>query len=100
MTDVEELPALNLGLLDGESLRDLFVDIESAAELVSVFVKRAEDQHGEVATESLARLLELIRERQVLGAQVRYRHAGRFWCDTLMVTEAGVRLVRIEQTGS
>ena len=90
-----ELPELQDAVLDPATLTQLFHDIEHCTELLAIIPKYGKTDHvlEEVLTLTQARTqLEL---RQVRGIQLRYRHNGSEWWDTLMLTSAGVRLVRI-----
>ncbi len=92
----EALPALNQAMLDADTLRQLFFDIEHAARLLAVSVKREGQQNAEFAPIPLAELCESLIVNSLVGAQLRYLHGGREWWDTLLATPIGTRLVRID----
>lgn len=91
------LPDLHQATLDEATLEQLFFDIRHAAELLSVSLKGGEQARasGLDGADPLEQARELLRQGRVAGAQLRYRHDGRVWCDTLMNSPEGVRLVRI-----
>jgi hypothetical protein len=89
------LPPIADSVLDGEQLTALFADLEQLVELDGVQLKRGPGHVRDDAGASLPEALELLRSGAVRGVQIRYRHAGAHWLDTLMSTPAGVRLVRI-----
>lgn len=100
MNDAElPLPELQDALLDEATLDRLVADLGLVATDLSVRLKAgAEVLTGDQAV-SLADGVEALRSGTVLGLQVRYRHANQRWCDTLLRTAGGVRLVRIQLEG-
>lgn len=91
-----ELPPMQIAVLDAETVDQLFFDIEAAAELVEVVLKGAPEEHASAGPLTLSAARDALAARRVLGVQLRYRHAGKEWWDTLMLVPEGVRLVRIE----
>lgn len=94
------LPPLQQTLLDPATVEALFRDIAACATVLSVQPKHAPRTHAPAeATGSLS--LEQARARlasgQVLGVQIRYRHEGHVWTDTLLRRTGGVTLVRIRE---
>ncbi len=90
------LPALHQAVLDAADLEALLRDIEQCAELLAVLPKQAAtEQIGDPARLTLADARDLLARRTVRGLQIRYRHDGAEWWDTLMQVSAGWRLVRI-----
>jgi hypothetical protein len=89
------LPELNQALLDDATLERLFHDLAACTEIVEIIPKFAQRRMVEPGTVSLDDARCLLRDGSVRGVQVRYRYQGADWWDTLMVTDAGVRLVRI-----
>lgn len=90
------LPELNQEVLDSETLGRLFLDLDQCTEILEVIPKYV-DRHivcgeGRLTLDEARALLD---SGTVRGVQVRYRYQGADWWDTLMVTGAGVRLVRI-----
>ncbi|MBX3743796.1 MAG: hypothetical protein KF833_00665 [Verrucomicrobiae bacterium] len=93
--DEGPLPELNQAVLDSETLGRLFRDLSQCAEIVEVIPKFADRRMVEEGRLTLEEARALLESGAVRGVQVRYRYQGADWWDTLMVTGAGVRLVRI-----
>lgn len=91
------LPDLRTAQLDDEGVDDLLRDIEQCSELLEIVPKETvQDLIAEPAQRlTFADARALVRERRVRGLQIRYRHEGAEWWDTLMNRGAGWRLVRI-----
>lgn len=92
------LPPMQIAVLDTATLDQLFFDLAAAAELIEVIVKGGGELHAKAGPPVLDEAREAFVSRAILGLQLRYRHAGKEWWDTLMHTEEGIRLVRIEHT--
>ncbi len=90
-----ELPELTEADLDEAGLRALFRDLESAARIDEIRCKRAPLEHGEAAPVSSEDALRWLLEGRVRGVQVHYRYEGETWCDTILATPHGHRVVRI-----
>lgn len=85
------LAGLTTADLDATTLAALFADIAALTEVLEVQVKGAERSHaGATDLEGARRQLEA----GARGMQMRYRWDGGLWCDTLVRTPAGIRLVR------
>lgn len=88
------LPDVQQAHLDVATLDALFSDIATFAHVYSVVVK-----HGAGRVEEQGTTLEegraALASGTARGVQIRYRHDGVEWCDTLLNTPAGVRLVRV-----
>lgn len=90
------LPALHTGTLDAEQVNQLLDDIEACTELVEILPKHAaRGQVSDTAAVSLAEARTLLAMRAVRGMQLRYRHDGADWWDTLMLVGDQYRVVRI-----
>jgi hypothetical protein len=101
--DEEKLPEVREGVLNADGLAALLRDIGTLAKVDEVIVKggtggrnvSAEQPSAPLSLEEVERLLLA---REVRGVQIRYRHGGAIWWDTLMCAPEGgegVRLVRI-----
>jgi hypothetical protein len=90
-----ELPELGDSLVDPRTLEQLFFDLEHATELVSVTVKERGARRSSAVAVTLTHAHERLLAGDVAGIQVRYRHAGGEWWDTLMRVPGGVRIIRI-----
>lgn len=94
----DELPALAEGLLDDAQLQALFADFASRATVTGIALKGGEQARASNAKVSLEQARAQLASGAVHGVQIRYDHAGRCWCDTLLRTPEGVRLVRMDVT--
>lgn len=90
------LPQLQDAILDMETLDQLFRDIRHCAVVEEVLLKGGPVSMASEKSVPLAEALEALRERRVVGVQLRYWYAGTNWWDTLMHTPRGIRLIRIE----
>jgi len=100
VTTAVPIPPLYEAVLDDRALGALVDDLLAVATLLGVSTKGAGARLAAGETdgrprEQLVRAIGALRERAIAGVQVRYRHEGREWWDTLLRVEAGVRLVRI-----
>lgn len=91
------LPPLQVAELDQDKLSELFADIDALGEGLDVLVKRAAGHIDGDERVSLATAKQLLEQRSIQGVQLRYRFRGADWWDTLICTESGVRLVRMQQ---
>jgi len=89
-----ELPQLSDTVIDEQTVDALFVDITACTQLLEVIVKRAAGYVGDDRV-SLDEARQLISDGAVRGVQIRYVYDGAQWWDTLMLTPAGIRIVRI-----
>ena len=98
MTESTSLPDLHQADLDESTLRQLFADVTAHTELLEVIPKHsAVGFVPEVSAITLAEGLELLLAGSVRALQLRYRHAGSVWWDTLMPSSPGhYRVVRIQ----
>jgi hypothetical protein len=98
-----ELPPLQQADLDAATLEQLFFDLASGTELLDITYKggatrMAGDPHAADVL-SLAAARDALVIGAVTGVQIRYRHQGREWWDTILRTPSGFRLVRISRDG-
>jgi len=93
-----DLPPMQDALLDEQTLAALVRDLNECAEIDDVMLK-GDNRFvpGAQQNVSLDEAVLKLHSGEVHGVQVRYRFEGRSWCDTLMSTGDGVRLIRIEQ---
>lgn len=89
------LPDVQQAVLDAPTLEALFRDLAQCTQILAVVPKTA--AAGMVAERSIS--LDDARAGLASGAfrgvQVHYRYDHQTWCDTLLSTPAGVRLVRL-----
>jgi len=90
-----ELPELREADLDEAGLRALFRDLAAAATIDEIRCKQAREHHADSATISAETALDWLLEGRVRGVQVRYRYQGEAWCDTVLATADGHRVVRM-----
>jgi hypothetical protein len=91
-TDVAELYVTEL---EPAKLDELLTDIEALATSVEIVLKRYGAERAETpAPVTLGEARRLLVEGSVSGVQIRYRHAGQGWVDTLLRTPEATRLVR------
>jgi hypothetical protein len=90
-----DLPPLQAACLGWPLVDELFDDIAALAAHVQVRLKLAAERHAEPGATDLATARRALRDGTAAGAQIRYVHAGKAWCDTLVREAHGLRLVRI-----
>ena len=90
------LPELRSSTLDLAEVERLLRDIEACAQVTEIIPKQSAQGYApETGTLTLDDARQLLRARTVRGLQIRYRHDGADWWDTLMVAGENFRLVRI-----
>lgn len=89
-----KLPPLQQTLLDPATAADLFRDLEACTQVLSITPKHSAAGHtsGSITLDQAQAGLS---DGSLRGAQVRYRYEDREWCDTLIGTPNGLRVVRI-----
>ncbi len=95
------LPPVHDAVLDDTFVERLFADVGACTELLSVSTKGGAERPAEAQSLSLSleRAQHALATGAVHGVQLRYRHEGREWCDTILRQPAGYRVVRIEAQG-
>ena len=98
MSHPAPLPDLNQAELDESTLRQLFQDVGEFTELLEVIPKYAAAGYvPEIPSITLAEGLNLLLDGGARAMQLRYRHDGTTWWDTLMPTPKDTfRIVRIQ----
>lgn len=98
MSHPAPLPDLHQAELDDATLRQLFQDVAAHTELMEVIPKYAAAAYvPEIAAITLTEGLELLLAGNIRALQLRYRHDGTIWWDTLMPTpQHTFRIVRIQ----
>lgn len=98
MSQDPPLPDLHQSEIDEATLRRLIADIGTHAEILEIIPKHAPGYVAEIPeTLQLDEAYQLLANRAVRGLQLRYRHEGKTWWDTLMPLPGGLfRIVRIE----
>ncbi len=90
-----ELPELREADLDDAGLRALFRDLAAATEIEDIRCKQAAEQHADAGRPTAEDALRGLLAGHVRGVQVRYRYDGQSWCDTVLATPRGYRVVRV-----
>jgi hypothetical protein len=90
------LPPLWQATFDESTLDRLFVDLESATEVLSVQAKADPRAYAPADPLTLTTARERLTTRAVRGVQVRYRYDGHEWTDTVLCVPGGYRLVRMQ----
>ena len=81
--------------LDVPTLDTLFRDLAQCTQIIAVVPKTAAQAMTTPVTIDLADARTGLTAGQFRGVQIRYLYESKEWCDTLLATPAGVRLVRI-----
>jgi hypothetical protein len=89
------LPALQQAALDRETLEALFRDLSQCVSLLAVLPKGVAQGHAAEQGISLEAAKEGFIAGTLRGVQIRYLFEGQEWCDTLLNSPSGPRLVRI-----
>jgi len=98
MSDTPPLPDLLQSDIDEATLRQLITDIGTHTEIIEIIPKHAPGYVEEnPAPLQLDEAFRMLVARNVRGLQLRYRHQGKTWWDTVMPLPGGLfRIVRIE----
>lgn len=90
------LPQVLEGTLDAPTLDALFADVEATGALLAVVLKRGRTAEPPRGPSALADAREALRAGLASAVQLRYRHEGREWWDTVLSAGPGAwRVVRI-----
>lgn len=90
------LPTVHAGELDSEALDALFADVSTVASLLAVVVKRGRVAEPPSLPAALANARDQLLSGTARAIQLRYRHEGREWWDTISaMTPERWRVVRI-----
>ncbi len=98
MSQDPPLPDLHQSEIDEATLRELITDIGAHTEILEIIPKYAPGYVAEdPAPLQLDEAVQQLVSRELRGLQLRYRHEGKTWWDTLMPLPGGLfRIVRIE----
>lgn len=91
-----ELEPLYAGELDGALFEDYLADLEELAEVRQILVKEGPEARAEGTPLNLDQARMLLLTGSVRGVQLRYRHQGVEWIDTLVRGPDTIRLLRVE----
>lgn len=90
-----KLPALQQTVLDSATLEALFRDLAQCTQILAVLPKGGPQAYASDRGIDLEAARAGLASGAFRGVQVRYRYENQEWCDTLLATPGGVRLVRI-----
>lgn len=93
-----ELPPLWQATFDDRLLDQLFADLATAADVLSVQAKTDPRKYATADPLTLGAARERLTAGDVRGVQVHYRYDGREWTDTVLRVPGGYRLVRMAVT--
>lgn len=98
MNDTIPLPDLQQEELDEATVRQLFDDISTHAELIDIIPKQsAQGYVAENASLTLTGALDLLLHQSVRALQLRYAYQQAIWWDTLTPIAGGrFRIIRIQ----
>lgn len=82
--------------LDAAALGQLFADLGTAAEVLSVQGKSGAGRYASPDPLTLEAAREQFASGEITGVQIRYRFEDREWIDTLLRVGRGFRLVRCQ----
>lgn len=93
-----KLPPLQQSVLDAPTLAALFSDLAACTEIIAILPKTHATQYIEpTAGLTLTDAHTGLADGSFRAVQIRYRYDSQEWCDTLMKTPGGIRVVRICQ---
>jgi hypothetical protein len=95
--DTPPLPELHQSEVGADTVEDLFRDVALEADLLDVIVKGAAEAHADEGPVDLGRAKELLLSGAIRGVQLRYRHQGEEWWDTILALGGRYRVVRMRQ---
>lgn len=98
MSEPVPLPDLHQSEVDQTTLKQLFTDIGTLTEIQEIIPKYAPGYVAENSPQlQLDQAFQQLITHQLRGLQLRYRHQGKIWWDTLIPLPGGLyRIVRIE----
>lgn len=93
------LPPMHDLVLDGAAVDQLFFDLVQAATAIEIIARAPGARRADPAAPwTIDTAHAALRTGALAAVQLRYDFAGSSWCDTLLRTPAGFRLVRIDHT--
>ena len=90
------LPELIDTVLESDTLRALFDDYAACVTQLSAHIRSGRGEP--VQPLSAAHVCAGLLDGRFRGAQIRYTYNGEAWCDSILATAQGYRLVRISDT--
>ena len=90
------LAELNTATLDVATIAQLIDDLETCTRVLDVLTKGAARARANPEPVTLREAHQMLMAGQCRGVQIRYHYDGSEWRDTLMQTQEGIRLVRMQ----
>lgn len=91
-----ELPELREEIVDDDTLRSLFADLSSLTRVLEVKLKGGPTRYASASAVSLPKAEALLFGGSVHAVQIVYEYRSETWCDTLMRTPKGTRILRMK----
>ncbi|MEO2091881.1 MAG: hypothetical protein ABGY75_20710 [Gemmataceae bacterium] len=95
-TDGPPVPLMVEGTLDAAGLRQLFVYIEAAGQVIGVREKGGPAEYAAGDPMPPATAMERLLAGTARAVQIRYRYEGHEWTDTVFATAQGFRVIRCQ----
>ena len=93
-SDGPPVPLMVEGQIDSPTLIQLFADIQSAGTVLGVREKGGPVEYAGEGELSLTIAQERLLAGIARAIQIRYRHDGHDWTDTVLAAPAGFRVIR------
>lgn len=90
------LPELQDEVVDDDTVRALFGDLAALTEVVEIKLKGGAASYADTSRIDLAAAETRLLAHQTHAVQIVYRYGADTWCDTLIRTSAGTRVLRIQ----
>ncbi len=91
-----DLPELHEGLVDGEALAALILDLELYTDVLEVRVKQGPGRFADPSPVTLRGAFLRLVEGTIQGFRVRYLWKDAEWLDAVFATPSGFRIVRMQ----
>jgi len=95
-----DLPTLYKADLSTDKLDELLTDIQANSSWMEVRLRDASGGPGNVELIDIAELSVRLADSTRSSVQIRYGFEGKDWCDSILRTRDGFRLVRMEMPRS
>ncbi|MBL8867973.1 MAG: hypothetical protein KF873_23420 [Gemmataceae bacterium] len=88
------VPLMVEGTIDSPTLAKMFAEIESHGTLIGIREKAGPGDYAGTEELTPALALDRLQRREARAVQIRYRHDGFEWTDTVLAMPDGFRVVR------
>lgn len=92
--DGPQVPLMVDGVIDKDTLRQLFQDLATFATILGVREKNQQADYASPEEMTLNTALERLLSGMARATQVRYQFDGKEWSDTILSTQDRFRVVR------